>query len=496
MQIHTANDLIGALQDSGLFTPEQVVALSAELRALEDDDPSALMRHLIQRDWLTLYQLRKVVHGKAAELHLGPYVVTDKLGEGGMGKVYRAVHVRSGRGVAVKVVRSALLSNPIVQKRYQREIDTARALDHPNVVRVYGNDVAPDGRCFLAMEFVDGIDLARLVREHGVLRPQEAAEYVRQAALGLHHAHEKGIVHRDIKPSNIVVSGERHLPGSTEPAVAKLLDMGLVREVGFDASNGEDLTRAGTVVGTPDYMAPEQAKNSSTVDRRADLYGLGCTFYYLLTGRPPFPDGTAIEKILKHQVDPPPPLQAVRPDVSEELAQVVSKLMAKRPDDRFQSARELADALAPLARYGRGGPPGGGGQPTSAKSGTYPSARQKTPARPRRRNTSRAATPPTNGGPVAPSEPTPRPARGRTQAASDRPFEFLTDAPLGAAPRTRAKSGPAIRTRTTTLVIAVTLALALAVVAGWLVARAVGGKSGSRSDANAPAVTAGPAIGP
>jgi serine/threonine-protein kinase len=411
--------------------------------------------------------------------------------------VYRAIHVRLGREVAVKVVRSALMSNPIVRKRYQREIDTARALDHPNIVRVYGDDVAPDGRCFLAMEFVDGIDLARLVREHGVLRPQEAAEYVRQAALGLHHAHEKGIVHRDIKPSNVVVSGERHLPGSTEPAVVKLLDMGLVREVGFDGSNGEDLTRAGTVVGTPDYMAPEQAKNSSSVDHRADLYGLGCTFYFLLTGRPPFPDGTAIEKILKHYRDPPPPLQAARPDVPEELAQVISKLMAKRPEHRFQSARELADALAPLAVYRRGAA-WGRSRPAAAvakgDSETFPSARQKTPARSHRGKTSRPVPPSTVAGPVAPSEPTPRPG-GPSRATIDSAFEFPLEPPSGTVPRpvvrprTEPKPRLAPRSRTP-LVIVLVVALALAAVAGWFVAKAVGGKSAGKSGANAPAATA------
>lgn len=350
MSIDTADDLIRALRGSSLFTAEEMRAVAGELAPL-GDDPAALMRHLVQVERLSLYQLRKVVHGKAAELFLGPYLILDKLGEGGMGKVYRARHGRGGPLVALKVVRSNLLSNPVIRGRYDREALAAKALVHPNVVRLLDAGEA-GGKYYLAMEFVDGIDLARLVRTHGILPTAEACEYIRQAALGLQCAHDLGLVHRDIKPSNIVVSGERHLPGTTLAAVVQILDMGLVRTVGFEESpGGMDLTRDGTVVGTPEFMAPEQAKNSSTVDHRADLYSLGCTFYFLLTGRAPFSVGSPIEKLLKHQLDPPPPLQLERPDVSEELARVVAILMAKKPEERYQTALQLAKALEPLTRH-------------------------------------------------------------------------------------------------------------------------------------------------
>ncbi|MDB5307073.1 MAG: serine/threonine protein kinase [Gemmataceae bacterium] len=353
MQIQTPESLVQALRDSRLYAAEEMTALASELATL-GDDPQVLMRHLIQTRRITLYQLRKVIHGKSSELFIGPYIVLDKLGEGGMGRVYRARQTRLGRVVAIKVVRAHLLSNPIVRGRYEREVLAAAALSHPNIVSVFDAGV-DDGRYYLEMEFVDGIDLARLIRAHGVLSVPEACEYLRQAALGLHHAHEQGFVHRDIKPSNIVVSGERHVPAATEPACVKILDMGLVRAVGFEEeAGGTDLTRDGTVVGTPDYMAPEQAKNSSTVDRRADLYSLGGTFYFLLTGKPPFPVGSPIEKILKHQLDPPPPLQAARPDVPAGLAQIVARLMAKKPADRFATAGDLANALAPLTRFTSG----------------------------------------------------------------------------------------------------------------------------------------------
>jgi len=349
MQIETANTLIDALRSCGLFSPDQLEGILRELAALGDDTP-ALMRHLLQREWMSLYQLRKVVHGKAGELHLGPYVLTDKIGEGGMGKVYRGRRVADDSPVAIKIVRPILLSNPMIRQRYQREVETALTLKHPNVVAVFDAGEI-DGRSYIAMEFVDGIDLSHLVKEFRALEVAEACEYVRQAALGLHHAHEAGFVHRDIKPSNIVVAGERYILGATEPAIVKILDMGLIRSVGFDSDGDRhDLTRSGTVVGTPDYMAPEQAKNSSTVDHRADLYSLGCTLYFLLAGRPPFPDGNPIEKIIKHQLEAPLPLQALRPEVPTSVAEVVARLMAKAPADRFPTALAAAEALAPLAR--------------------------------------------------------------------------------------------------------------------------------------------------
>ncbi len=444
MQIQTADALIQALRTSGLFTPEQLLAVVHELTPLGNDLP-ALVKHLVNHDRLTVYQLRKVIHGKAAELFLGPYVITDKLGEGGMGRVYRARQVRVGREVALKVVRPNLLSNPIIRKRYEREVEAASSLRHPNIVGV--EDAGEiDGKVYLALEFVDGIDLARLVREHRSLEVVEACEYARQAAMGLQHAHEAGFVHRDIKPSNIVVAGERHVPQATEPAVVKILDMGLIRAVGFDEGGdvGTDLTRAGTVVGTPDFMAPEQAKNSRTVDHRADLYSLGCTLYYLLLGQPPFATGTPIEKLLKHQLDAPPPLQALRPEIPSEVATVVVRLMAKKPEDRYQTASEVAAVLSPLAIYPSGSQP----VPIRVRRGTgaavveslpAPGAVPAVPASVDVELVEPAgvAVPGTDSPvqPVAPSDHTPKPADwpGPLHALGDvtSPFASLTEPPSG-----------------------------------------------------------------
>jgi serine/threonine-protein kinase len=355
MHLESTEDLLQALRASELFTPEQFDKIVRDVRTA-GTDVSAVMKQLVKRDRVTVYQFKKILHGKVEDLRVGPYIVTDKLGEGGMGKVFRARLAGEGPTVALKVVRPALVSNPVVRGRYAREVQAAGKLDHPNIVRVLDAGEA-NGKFYMAMEFVDGIDLARMMRDFGVLEVAEACEYIRQAALGLQHAHEMGFVHRDIKPSNIVVAGERHLPQATEPAVVKLLDLGLARAIDPDDMVAPDLTRDHTVVGTPDYMAPEQAKNSKQVDPRADLYSLGCTLYFLLTGRVPFLGATAIQKILAHQSELPPPVQALRRETPTAVAEIISKLMAKRPEDRFQTAAELAAALEPYARYPAGALP-------------------------------------------------------------------------------------------------------------------------------------------
>lgn len=457
MQIESADSLIQSLRGCGLFTPEQMLALVRELAAV-GDDPNALMRHLVSRNRITVYQLRKVVRAKAAELFFGDYVVLDKLGEGGMGKVYKARQTRTGRTVALKIVRSHLLANPLVRMRYEREVQAAGQLQHPNIVSVFDAGEVT-GRCYMAMEFVDGIDLSRLIKAHGILPVAEACEYARQAALGLQHAHDAGFVHRDIKPSNIIVSGERHVPEATSPAFVKVLDMGLIREVGLDnPADGRDLTRDGTVVGTPDYMAPEQAKNSSTVDHRADLYSLGGALVFLLTGRPVFPDGSAIEKLMRHQVDDPPPLRKSRSDVPEELAVIVNKLLEKKPADRFQSARALAKVLEPFCSHATGG------QPVSLRSrrAVAPPPAPETPV------SAKSTLPP-------PLSDTPRPTKPRPEPS---PFAFPFAPPSGPyhAPAPRSAGKPAARPvakSNTAVVLAVVVAVALAV--GVLAVATLGG---------------------
>jgi eukaryotic-like serine/threonine-protein kinase len=351
MDPFTPDHLFQAIRDSGQHTPDKLAVLDS-IPAEAKTDPVSLADRLWTAQLLTAYQTRKVRLNRLSEILFGNYIVLDKIGEGGMGKVFKAIQCRSGKLVALKVVRAHLMANKTVVGRYRREAAAAAKLNHPNIVSLLDADEA-QGRYFLAMEFVYGSDLARMVKEFGALPYPEAAEYIRQGALGLQHAHENDLIHRDIKPSNMLVSGERALPGTDGVAVVRILDMGLVRSlIEDDDAAKTELTRDGTVVGTPDYMAPEQAKNSSTVDRRADIYSLGCTLYYLLCGKPPFPDGTPIDKLLRHQLDPPPEIRKQRPDVPDEMMRAMMKMMAKRPEDRIQSAAEVAKVLAQFTAEG------------------------------------------------------------------------------------------------------------------------------------------------
>jgi serine/threonine protein kinase len=279
---------------------------------------------------------------------LGQYLLLELLGEGGMGRVWKARHQLMQRLVALKVIQGHFLADAGTVARFQREIRAAAQLDHPHLVRALDADEVA-GTHFFVMEYVAGTDLARLVKEQGPLPVARACDYVRQAALGLQHAHEKGLVHRDVKPGNLFLAAD---------GTVKVLDLGLAslvraQDVGSAAS---DATPAGALLGTPDYLAPEQARDARSADGRADLYGLGCTLYHLLTGRPPFPAGTLAEKLLGHQLHEPKPVAALRPEVAPGVAAVVGRLMAKRPEDRYPTAAAAAAALAPFAGDGRGRP--------------------------------------------------------------------------------------------------------------------------------------------
>lgn len=357
MPLATVDSLVDDLRSHPFLRPEQLRELLTKL-APAHRDTQELARTLIRLRWITVYQAKKLLAGKADELALGQYLVVDKLGEGGMGKVFKAIQLNLNRPVALKVVRTSLLKNETTLKRFRREVRSAAHLTHPNIVRVFDADQVGD-RHFLAMEYIEGIDLGKLVKDRGPLPVAMACAYVRQAALGLQHAHDRSMVHRDIKPANLLVAVNDQGQYAVGNPV-KILDLGLARiradEVA-DEVNSTELTRAGMVVGTPDYMSPEQAKNSSTVDHRSDLYALGCTLYYLLTGQPPFPNGNPLEKLLQHQMDAPRPVQSLRREVPGELATTIHCLLAKRPEDRFQSGAALAHALGPWSVPAKGGPP-------------------------------------------------------------------------------------------------------------------------------------------
>jgi hypothetical protein len=273
------------------------------------------------------------------------YRILELLGQGGMGAVYKAEHRVMERLVALKVINSNLVGGPAAVQRFEQEVKAAARLAHPHIVAAHDAEQA-GGLHFLVMEYVDGISLADVITKRGPLPVAQACECVRQAALGLQHAHEKGMVHRDIKPHNLMLNRD---------GCVKILDFGLARlasERGAasiaDAKSG--LTVAGAIVGTPDYIAPEQAKDARKADIRADIYSLGCTLYDLLAGRPPFPDGSVLLKLIAHAEHAPTPVRTLRADVPAELAAVLSRMMAKDPAARFQTPAEVAKALAPFAK--------------------------------------------------------------------------------------------------------------------------------------------------
>jgi len=275
------------------------------------------------------------------------YRILDQLGEGGMGVVYKAEHKVMDRVVALKLLAPHLTANPAAVDRFRQEVKAAGKLSHPNIVISHDAGEA-GGLHFLVMEYVEGISLDRLVARRGPLAVTMACHFARQVAQGLQHACDKGMVHRDIKPQNLMV---------TRKGQVKILDFGLARLARDIETNGEPgkprhaATAPNLIMGTPDYLSPEQAKNSSKVDIRADLYSLGCTLYFLLTGRPPFAKAaTLIDKLLAHTEEQAAPIEATRPDVPDGLLQIVSKLMAKRPADRFSTPSEVAAALAPFAK--------------------------------------------------------------------------------------------------------------------------------------------------
>lgn len=283
---------------------------------------------------------------------LGSYEDLEEIGRGGMGIVYRARRKANGEMVALKVIRKERLGNADHLARFQREALASSRLQHPNIVAVVEADFAGTVP-YLVMEFVPGITLQKLVEELGPLPIGQACDFMRQTAVALQHAHEQGLVHRDVKPGNLMALAPAGLPLPPRPVI-KVLDMGVARL--FQSSEHDvsltTLTRDGSVIGTPDYIAPEQLENPRGVDIRADLYSLGCTFYYLLTGEVPFPGGSLVQKLDWQRWKVAPSPNQKRRDVSSSLAAVVRKLMQKAPDDRFQTPGELANALETLLRTG------------------------------------------------------------------------------------------------------------------------------------------------
>jgi serine/threonine protein kinase len=345
--------LVEALRRSQLLSSVQL----GELAAMQArySEPRSLATELLRRNWLTPFQVNQILQGNASELVLGPYLLLERLGEGGAGQVFKAKHAKMDRVVALKVVRKELLADAETVARFYREIEIVSRLDHPNVVHAF--DAGPAGAThFLAMEYVEGSDLGKMVKRGGPLPVLQACEYLRQAACGLAHAHERGLVHRDIKPHNLIMS--------LREGRIKLADLGLgrlTRPVKAEVtatlqgtpSTGTLTPENAGMMGTVDYLAPEQALDFHRADIRADIYSLGCTFYYLLAGQPPFADGNLAQKVARHLHTPPPPIEQFRSDLPRGLSAVLSRMLAKQPSDRYQTPAELIAALGSIPELAR-----------------------------------------------------------------------------------------------------------------------------------------------
>jgi eukaryotic-like serine/threonine-protein kinase len=331
-------EFVGALQQLPVLDDEQRRQLPALQRQFPD--LGILAEELVQRGWLTVYQAKQLMAGKGAQLVLDQYILLDLLGRGGMGDVFKARQWRIKREVAIKLIRRDAMASPSTLERFQREAVTAAKLAHPNVITVFDSNTA-NGVPFLVMEFIEGMDLAQRVEKQGRLPIAQACDYVRQAALGLHHAHEQGLVHRDIKPHNLML---------TKHGVVKVMDLGLARTVQTAEEMAADggLTGTGVLMGTADYLAPEQAQDAKRVDIRADIYSLGCTLYHLLAGEPPFAGGTLANKITAHMYAEPRAIETLRPDVPTGLVTVLRRMMAKKPAQRYATPAEVAHALEPF----------------------------------------------------------------------------------------------------------------------------------------------------
>jgi tRNA A-37 threonylcarbamoyl transferase component Bud32 len=327
----TVADLFGLIRKSGLIDEQTLANVALGLPR----EPVACADALVEAELLTPFQAKQLLSGRVRGLVLGAYRILRPLGKGGMGVVYLAEHAALGRKVAVKVLAEEQSQEQLALERFFREARSAAALDHPNIVRLH--DIAEiDGTHFLVMEFVDGTDLQALLEQTGPMHPAQAAGYIVQAAAGLQHAHDRGFIHRDIKPANIILGRD---------GTVKVLDMGLARSVGNPKDSLTGQLKEEVITGTADYLSPEQALNVQ-LDTRTDIYSLGATFYTLLTGRPPY-EGSTSQKLAQHQMAAPPDVRAVRAAVPAKLAAVVSRMMAKQPRERYQTAREVIAALAP-----------------------------------------------------------------------------------------------------------------------------------------------------
>jgi serine/threonine protein kinase len=452
--VHTIADFLAVVRKSGLVDEQR---LATATRAWSDRTaplPDQLPRDLVESGLLTEWQVGQLRKGRHKGFMLGKYRLLQLLGAGGMSSVYLAENTTLHERVAIKVLPIKRLEQSSFLARFRREAQMAFRLSHQNVARAFDLDNVGEIH-FIVMEFVDGVDLHAKVKREGPLPVRDAVEYLRQAALGLHHAHEEGLVHRDVKPSNLMLDRK---------GTIKVLDLGLAMAGDDDQAGSLTREHDERVLGTADYLAPEQATDSHAVDRRSDIYALGCSLHYLLVGRAPFAQGKLAERVQAHLKKPPPNIVEERSDVPLPIAQLYFRLMEKHADARPQTALEVAETLAAWLAANPAGSPSGGTAPAanrgpprrpSSGSGPIPVARSgpgssssgtssiplgaaRPPvARPR---------PPSAASPTAAAKPARVPSAGLPAEAASAPSRSVAAAAQGA-PQASSAAAPRHRTK-------------------------------------------------
>ena len=338
----TAASFLAGVKQSGLIEPGRVDSLVKELleSGINGNDSVAIATALVDRQALTEWQSEKLLQGRHKGFILGRYRLLSLLGAGEMSAVYLAEHIMMERRCAIKVLPANKVQDTSYLGRFHREARAVAAMNHLNIVRAYDVDKQTESGTdihFLVMEYVEGRNLEQIVKDRGPLDYVMAVDTIRQAADGLGHAHQLGMVHRDVKPGNLLIDNQ---------GIVKLLDLGLARFFKSDDEESLTIKHDEKVLGTADYLAPEQAIDSHQVDARADIYSLGCTLYFALTGHPPFTDGTLVQRLLAHQTKTPPSVSYERPDIDESLLAILDKMMAKKTANRYQTAIEVSEALS------------------------------------------------------------------------------------------------------------------------------------------------------
>jgi tRNA A-37 threonylcarbamoyl transferase component Bud32 len=430
MEPASVESLCNGLARSRLLSTDEVRKLRSAWLAEAGPaaaDVSQFSKWLVARQIITEYQAGVLLRGHGDQLLLGPYKLLERIGKGRMAGVYRAVH-QLGQLVAIKILPPSKAKAPRLLARFRREARLALALNHPNIVRTFQTGEG-GGLHYLVMEYLEGETLKEVLQRRGKLPPAEAVDVVHQALLGLQYLHEQGLVHRDLKPDNLMLTR-----GHAGTAV-KVLDIGTGRamfadDVGPDGKPFE-LTTDSDVLGTPDYMAPEQARDAHSADIRSDIYGLGCVLYHALAGQPPFPDANVVQKMIRHATEQPRPVRELNREVPDGLQQILDWMLAKDPAQRYPTPDRAAKALQVFLAAGSDGGPAGpepqmaaylkwlAAQDTVLQEDALPAVpAEPAPAARAARNTARpAATARATPPPAARREPRPR----RPAAASPEP---------------------------------------------------------------------------